>query len=77
MAYGGLRELGNIRVHGSSALRRIRVHSKKIDAALKICHGWGTTGTITALEMSLALAFSWTEVIISFDDFMTPVRFGY
>jgi len=54
-----------------------RVFELKGDAALKICHGWGTTGIITALEMPLAPAFKWIDLIVSFDDFMTAVRFGH
>jgi FAD/FMN-containing dehydrogenase len=78
VAYGGLRELGNITGARVISLEESpRAFELKGDAALKICHGWGTTGIITALEMPLAPAFSWIDVIIAFDDFMTAVRFGY
>ena len=78
VTYGGLRELGNIAGARVISLEETpRVFELKGDAALKICHGWGTTGIITALEMPLAPAFDWIDVIVAFDDFMTAVRFGH
>jgi FAD/FMN-containing dehydrogenase len=78
VAYGGLRELGNIAGARVISLEEApRAFELKGDAALKICHGWGTTGIITALEMPLAPAFSWIDVIVAFEDFETTVRFGY
>jgi FAD/FMN-containing dehydrogenase len=78
VTYGGLRELGNIMgARVISLEENPRVFELKGDAALKICHGWGTTGIITALEMPLAPAFKWIDLIVSFDDFMSAVRFGH
>ncbi|HTV28023.1 MAG TPA: FAD-binding oxidoreductase [Xanthobacteraceae bacterium] len=78
VTYGGMRELGNITgARVISLEENPRTFELKGDAALKICHGWGTTGIITALEMPLAPAFDWIDFIVSFDDFMTAVRFGY
>jgi FAD/FMN-containing dehydrogenase len=78
VTYGGLRELGNIMGARVISLEESpRVFELKGDAALKICHGWGTTGIITALEMPLAPAFKWIDLIVSFDDFMSAVRFGH
>jgi FAD/FMN-containing dehydrogenase len=78
VTYGGMRELGNITgARVISLEENPRAFELKGDAALKICHGWGTTGIITALEMPLAPAFDWIDFIVSFDDFMTAVRFGY
>ena len=78
VTYGGLRELGNIMgARVVSLEENPRIFELKGDAALKICHGWGTTGIITALEMPLAPAFNWIDVIVAFDDFMTAVRFGH
>ena len=78
VTYGGLRELGNIAGARVISLEETpRVFELKGDAALKICHGWGTTGIITALEMPLAPAFDWIDVVVAFDDFMTAVRFGH
>jgi len=78
VTYGGLRELGNIMgARVISLEENPRVFELKGDAALKICHGWGTTGIITALEMPLAPAFEWIDLIVAFDDFMSAVRFGH
>jgi FAD/FMN-containing dehydrogenase len=78
VTYGGLRELGNIMgARVISLEENPRVFELKGDAALKICHGWGTTGIITALEMPLAPAFNWIDAIVVFDDFMSAVRFGH
>jgi FAD/FMN-containing dehydrogenase len=78
VTYGGMRELGNITGARVISLEEDpRAFELKGDAALKICHGWGTTGIITALEMPLAPAFDWIDLIVAFDDFITAVRFGY
>ncbi|MGC1351561.1 MAG: FAD-binding oxidoreductase [Xanthobacteraceae bacterium] len=78
VTYGGLRELGNIMgARVISVEEGPRAFELKGDAALKICHGWGTTGIITALEMPLAPAFTWIDLIVAFDDFMAAVRFGH
>jgi FAD/FMN-containing dehydrogenase len=78
VTYGGLRELGNVMgARVISLEEEPRVFELKGDAALKICHGWGTTGIITALEMPLAPAFNWIDAIVVFNDFMSAVRFGH
>lgn len=78
VTYGGLRELGNIMgARVISLEENPRVFELKGDAALKICHGWGTTGIITALEMPLAPAFNWIDAVVAFSDFMSTVRFGH
>ncbi len=78
VTYGGLRELGNITgARVISLEEEPRAFELKGDTALKICHGWGTTGIVTALEMPLAPAFDWIDVVVAFSDFMTAARFGY
>lgn len=78
VTYGGLRELGNIMgARVISIEEEPRAFELKGDAALKICHGWGTTGIITSLEMPLAPAFTWIDLVVAFDDFMAAVRFGH
>jgi FAD/FMN-containing dehydrogenase len=44
--------------------------------ALLVQHSYGTTGVITEVEMPLAPARDWTELLISFADFPSAVRFG-
>jgi FAD/FMN-containing dehydrogenase len=48
----------------------------RADAALKVNRAYGTTGIITALEMPLAPAWAWTDLIVTFDDFYEAMRFG-
>jgi FAD/FMN-containing dehydrogenase len=78
VTYGGLRELGNITGARIVSLEETpRTFELRGDAALKICHGWGTTGIITMLEMPLSPAFDWIDIVVAFDDFLTAVNFGY
>jgi len=78
VTYGGLRELGNIMgARVVSLEENPRVFELKGDAALKICHGWGTTGIMTALEMPLAPAYDWIDLVVAFDEFLPAVKFGH
>ena len=49
----------------------------RTDAAQKVNRAYGTTGIITALEMPLAPAWPWIDVIVAFDDFFEAMRVGY
>jgi FAD/FMN-containing dehydrogenase len=76
--YGGLRESGNILAARVVTVEETpRVIELRGDAAQKINRAYGTTGIITALEMPLAPAWRWIDVIVSFDDFLEAVTFGY
>jgi FAD/FMN-containing dehydrogenase len=78
ITYGGLREAGNILAARVVTLEEEpRVIELRGDAAQKVNRAYGTTGIITALEMPLAPAWTWIEVIISFDDFLAAAAFGY
>jgi FAD/FMN-containing dehydrogenase len=78
VTYGGLREPGNILAARVVTLEEEpRVLELRADAAQKVNRAYGTTGLITELEMPLAPAYPWVEVIVAFDDFMEAVRFGY
>jgi FAD/FMN-containing dehydrogenase len=76
--HGGLREPGNI-----LAARIVTVEEKprtvelRADAAQKVNRAYGTTGIITTLEMPLAPAWPWIDVIVTFDDFLDAMKFGY
>ena len=54
-----------------------RVIELRGDASQKISRAYGTTGIITALEMPLAPALPWIDVIVAFDDLVQAVRFGH
>jgi FAD/FMN-containing dehydrogenase len=78
VTYGGLREPGNIlAARVITAEEEPRVIELRGDAAQKINRAYGTTGIITALEMPLAPAWPWIDLIITFDDFFDAMQFGY
>jgi FAD/FMN-containing dehydrogenase len=78
VTYGGLREPGNIL---AARIVTLEVNPRTIelrgDAAQKINRAYGTTGIITALEMPLAPAWPWVDVIVAFDDFLDAALFGH
>ena len=75
--YGGLREPGNILAARIVTCEETpRVIELRTDAAQKINRAYGTTGIITALEMPLAPAWTWVDVIVAFDDFHEAVQAG-
>ena len=78
VAFGGMREPGNIVAARIVTLEPTpRVIELRGDAAQKISRAYGTTGIITALEMPLAPAQPWIDVIVAFDDFVDCVRFAH
>jgi FAD/FMN-containing dehydrogenase len=77
IAYGGLRDPGNILAARIVTLEREpRILELRGDAAQKINRAFGATGLITALEMPLAPAWDWIDVIVAFDDFLEAVEVG-
>ena len=76
--YGGLREPGNIlAARVVTVEEQPRVIELRGDAAQKVNRAYGTTGIITALEMPLAPAWKWIDVVVVFDDFMEAAAVGY
>jgi FAD/FMN-containing dehydrogenase len=77
VTFGGMREPGNIVAARIVTLEEEpRIIELRGDAAQKISRAYGTTGIITVLEMPLAPAQAWFDVIVAFDDFIDAVRFG-
>ncbi len=75
--YGQLRDRGNLQaVRVVTLENKPRVIELRGDAVQKINHAYGTNGIITQLEIPLAPAYPWTEIIVIFDHFMTAARFG-
>jgi FAD/FMN-containing dehydrogenase len=78
ITYGGLREPGNI-----TAARIVTVEEQpqvlelRGNDAQMINHAYGTTGIITTLEIPLAPAWPWIDVLIAFDDFFEAAAVGY
>jgi hypothetical protein len=76
-SWGGLSERGNITalevisMEETPCLRELRGR----DVAL-VQHAFGTNCVITEVEMPLAPAWEWAEVIVTFGAYMDAVRFG-
>lgn len=78
VTYGGLREPGNILAARIVTVEEEpRILELRDDAAQKVNRAYGTTGIITALEMPLAPAWPWIDVIVAFDDYMDAFQAGY
>ncbi|KAF3890467.1 MULTISPECIES: FAD-binding oxidoreductase [Nostocales] len=75
--YGFLGDRGNLQ-----ALRVVTLEDEpramelRGDDVQKVNHAWGINGIITELEIPLAPAYPWVEVIVTFDEFMQAARFG-
>jgi FAD/FMN-containing dehydrogenase len=75
--YGLLGDRGNL-----LALRVVtledepRVIELRGDDVQKVNHAWGINGIITEVEIPLAPAYPWVEIIVTFDDFITAAKFG-
>ncbi|WP_368419226.1 FAD-binding oxidoreductase [Rhodovarius sp.] len=75
--YGMLREAGNV-----LALRVVtmepepRILELRGDDIARVNHAYGTNGVITALEMPLAPAFDWVDLIYSFPSMLDAARFA-
>ncbi|MCW6038347.1 FAD-binding oxidoreductase [Spirulina subsalsa FACHB-351] len=75
--YGQLRDRGN--VYGARVVTledHPRILTLRGDEVQQINHAYGTNGIITQLEIPLAPAYPWAEVIVTFGDFLTAARFG-
>lgn len=78
ITYGGLRDPGNIlATRVVTVEEQPRVIELRGDAAQKVNRAYGTTGIITALEMPLAPAWKWIDVVVAFDEFLEAAAFGY
>jgi FAD/FMN-containing dehydrogenase len=76
--YGILRDRGNIRaIEMVSVEEEPKLVELRGDDVLLAHHAYGTNGLITELEMPLAPAWAWREVIVAFDGVMDAVKFSY
>jgi FAD/FMN-containing dehydrogenase len=77
ITYGQLRDRGNLHaVRVVTMEDEPRVIELRGDEVQKVNHAYGTNGIITELEIPLAPAYAWAEIIVAFDDFMTSANFG-
>jgi len=75
--YGLIKELGNVRMVRLVTLedepRIIELRGKDIE---KVMHAYGTNGIITEIELPLAPAYNWREIIVVFPNLMQAAYFG-
>ncbi|WP_448597986.1 FAD-binding oxidoreductase [Thermoleptolyngbya sp.] len=77
VTYGQLRDRGNLHAVRVVTMEDTpRVIELRGDEVQKVNHAYGTNGIITELEIPLAPAYPWAELIITFDEFMTAAHFG-
>lgn len=75
--WGGLRDLGNVtraRIVTIEAIPGILMLEG--DDVLKVAHAYGTNGVITQLEIPLAPAYDWVEMIVAFNQFDKATTFA-
>ena len=76
--YGILRDRGNIvALEVVSVEVEPRIIEIRGDDVNLVHHAYGTNGIITEVEMPLAYAWPWIELVTNFPDFMTAARFAY
>jgi len=74
--YGQLRDRGNLhRVKVVTLEDEPRILELKGDETNQINHAYGTNGIITELEIPLAPAYNWLDVIVTFPHFMNAAQF--
>ena len=77
ITWGGLRDLGNIlRLRVVTMEAEPRVLELSAWDLQKVSHAYGTNGIITEIEMPLAPAYDWVDVIVGYDDFIDAVKFA-
>ena len=77
VTWGGLRDGGNMIAARVATMEKTpRVIELRGDAAQKINRAYGTTGVITQVELPLAQAWPWVDVIVAFDDFFDALQVG-
>lgn len=77
ITYGQLRDRGNLQAARVVTLEdEPNIIELRGDDVQKVNHAYGTNGIITELEIPLAPAYPWSEIIVTFDNFMTSARFG-
>lgn len=77
ITYGQLRDRGNLQALKVVTLEdEPRIIELRGDDVQKVNHAYGVNGIIIELEVPLAPAYPWTELIVAFEDFLAAARFG-
>lgn len=75
--YGGLRDFGNlIRLRVVTMEAEPRILELTGEDLHKVTHAYGTNGIITEIELPLAPAYDWVDMIVSFPDFDAAARYA-
>jgi FAD/FMN-containing dehydrogenase len=75
--WGGLRDYGNIiRLKVATMEGSPRVLELSGDDLLKVAHAYGTNGIITEVEVPLATAYPWVDVLFGFEDLRRATEFA-
>lgn len=75
--WGSLRDLGNIiRLRVVTMEAEPRVLEFRGEELARVSHAYGTNGIITELELPLAPAYDWVEMLVAFDDFTPAMEFA-
>ncbi|WP_118135552.1 FAD-binding oxidoreductase [Oceanicella sp. SM1341] len=75
--WGSLRDLGNIiRLRVVTMEAEPRVLEFRGEELARVSHAYGTNGIITELEMPLAPAYDWVDLMVAFDDFAEAARYA-
>jgi len=78
ITHGGLREPGNVIAARMVTVEETpRIIELRGEATQKINRTFGTTGIVVELEMPLAPAWPWIDVVVAFDDFYDAVQVGH
>jgi FAD/FMN-containing dehydrogenase len=78
VTWGGLREPGNVGMARIVTMEETpRVIELRDADAQAVNHAYGTTGLITALEMPLAPAWDWVDLIVAFPTFLDAAQCGH
>lgn len=77
ITWGVLRDRGNIIALTACSVEEepVMVELRGRDTRL-LQHGYGTNGIITEVEMALAPARTWVELLVGFDDYPSAIRHG-
>jgi FAD/FMN-containing dehydrogenase len=76
--YGQLHERGNLlAVRVITMEEEPQIIELRGDEVQKVNHAYGVNGIITELEIPLAPAYNWAELIVTFSDFITAAKFGH
>lgn len=77
VTWGSLRDPGNIlRLRVVTMEEQPRVLEFTGEELSRVSHAYGTNGIITELELPLAPAYEWTDVILTSDDFTAATKFA-